>query len=283
MSSRPSQFPAPTHVSGFLAAATISIIVTLTLGARPRAGGTARAQEHNASHVTKPMTEAAMKRWSQSWWASHPRVGTASDQAPVATFTVANFIFDNDHNAGTQVDTVKITTGQTVLWQWVDGFHTLTNGSGASDPDAGTLFDQPSEPGHPQFSFTFNTAGKFPFFCRPHEGFGMTGVVLVSSTIDVGPFAGGALGFTVEPTPNPTQAGARFGFALRQPGRAHAEVLDVGGRLVKVIVDQELDAGPHTAAWDGLVGTGARAPTGVYYLRLRLPGFSGIRRVVIAH
>ena len=283
MSSRPSPFRAPTHVLGFLAAATISIIITLTLNARARAGNTARAQEHDGAHMAMPMTEAAMKRWSQSWWASHPRVGTASDQAPAATFTVANFIFDNDHNAGTQVDTVKILTGQTVLWQWVDGFHTLTNGSGASDPNAGTLFDQPSDPGHLQFSFTFNTAGKFPFFCRPHETFDMKGVVIVSSTIDVGPFSGGALGFTVEPTPNPTKAGARFGYALRQPGRARAEVLDVGGRVVRVIVDRELDAGPQAAAWDGRVSTGARAPAGVYYLRLRIPGFSGIRRVVIAH
>jgi plastocyanin len=229
------------------------------------------------------MTEAAMKQWSESWWASHPRVGTASTQVPAATFTVSSFIFNSDGNTGTQVDTVKIMTGQSVMWQWLDGTHTITSGSGGSDPNAGKLFDQPSDAAHQQFTFAFNTVGTFGFFCRPHEFFNMKGVVIVSSPTAVGPPTDLALGFTVDPTPNPTSSGARFGFALRQAGHVRAEMLDVGGRSIAVIVDREFDAGSHTATWDGRVRTGAPAPAGVYYLRLRSPGFSGIRRVVIAH
>lgn len=235
---------------------------------------------HKGGHIG--MTDAAMKRWAESWWASHPRVGTASVQAPAATFTVRNFYFDKDNNASTQVDTAKIMIGESVLWTWIIGFHTITSGVDSGDPDAGTLFNQPSDSGNQQFTFTFNAAGTYPFFCTFHEFLDMKGVVVVSSPVGVEPLPGAALGFTAGPTPNPAKAGAELGFALRQPGRAHAEVFDVRGRLVAVILDRHLPTGSHAATWDGRSLAGGMAPAGIYYVRLRLPGFTGARPLVIA-
>jgi plastocyanin len=259
----------------------ISIAITLALAARAR--GAAGALERDDHPRAMRMSQAAMSRSSASWWASHPRIGTASSQVPATTFTIGNFFFDRDGNSATQVDTARIITGQSVLWQWAAGFHTITSGTGGTDPNAGTLFDQPGDSGHPQFTFTFNAAGTFPFFCRFHELSNMRGVVIVSNPADVGPISRWPLGFTLEPTPNPTTAGARFGFALRQSGLARAEVFDVRGRLVAVVLGRELAAGPHDAAWDGRTSMGTRASAGIYYLRLRLPGFVGSRRLVIAH
>ena len=226
------------------------------------------------------MTEAGMKRWADTWWASHRPVGASSSQGASATFTVTNFRFDLDGNSATQIDTAKISVGETVSWSWITGTHTCTNGTGSGDPAAGTLFDQPMDTNHRNFSFSFPNPGTFNFFCRPHEFSDMKGVIIVSATTGApGPEA--ALGFTADPVPNPTRDGARFAFSLRTPGHARAEVYDARGRRVAVALDADLASGPHGGAWDGRVSGGGRAATGVYYLRLTLPGYTASRTIAI--
>jgi plastocyanin len=264
----------PTLVGQFL-----FLCFSLLILGPARAAGPQATPEHSG-HAG--MTDAAMASWASAWWSSHPRVGTSSLKAGAATFTVANFLFDADGNAATQVDTVMIAIGDAVTWQWIGGIHSITNGTGSEDPAAGTLFDQPSSVGAQQFTFEFNTAGTFHFFCRPHELNAMMGVVIVGGTTGVKPLAGEALGFTGGPWPNPTQSGVSFGFALRHAGRARAEVFDASGRRIALVLDRNLDAGPHTGAWDGRTLGGAPAENGLYYLRLRLPGYERSRAIAIA-
>ena len=235
---------------------------------------------HGDHAVHREMTEAEMAEWSRAWWASHSRVGTPSLGEPAATFMVSNNIFDLDGNLASQVDTARILVGQTVAWQWVAGTHTITSGEDG-DPDAGTLFDQPVTSAAPQFSFAFTGTGTFPFFCRPHGFLQMRGIVIVSSTTDA-PLPREALGFTAPPSPNPSRKGVTFGFAMTSAGRARAEVFDASGRRVAVLLNRDLEAGPHAAAWNGRVKDGAEAPPGLYYVRLTLPGYSANRAVAIA-
>ena len=261
-----------------MAAVPFTLGLALLVTVRP-----ARTTEH-AGHPGASghaaMTDAQMQRWAESWWATHPRVGAASSGAPAATFTVANFRFDSDGNTETQVDSVTIVAGQTVLWQWIIGIHSITNGVESGDADAGTLFDQPSNSGSPQFSFAFANPGRYPFFCRPHEGDVMRGVVVVLDPTGVEPTTP-TLGFTAGPAPTPSRGGVTFAFAMREPGRATAEVFDPSGRRVAIVLDRHLDAGPHTGAWDGRMLSGAPAEAGLYYLRLRLPGHAESRPIVI--
>src|SRR2546426_745205 len=207
------------------------------VGAAPHAG-------HDGS---APMTEDAMRRWVDQWFSEHPVVGRSLSPAVVVadTFLVGPNLttqFDTDGNLNTVVDTAKIEVGQAVLWRWVSGSHTVTNGSGSTDPQAGTLFDVPSTSTAPQFMFTFSAAGTFPFFCRPHELFNMKGVVVVSSPTGVPQISGGdvVVGFTAGPAPNPSHSGVSFRFTLRERGRAEAEVLDGQGRVVAVVLDREV-------------------------------------------
>jgi len=262
-----------------LTAVLVFSALTFVLAGRPARVAGQEAPQGHSGHAA--MTDAAMKRWADSWWASHPRVGTASRQAAAATFTVANFQFNADGNLATQVDTVHILVGEAVMWQWVIGIHSVTNGTGIDDPGAGTMFDQPISSANQQFTFTFTTAGTFPFFCRPHELNNMKGVVDVKSAAGVEPFPGGALGFTGGPWPNPTRTGVTFGFALRRPGRVRAEVFDARGRRIATALDRDLGAGSHVGAWDGRTSAGEPAGTGLYYLRLRLPGYQRSRAIAI--
>ena len=154
---------------------------------------------------------------------------------------------------------------------------------GSLDPQAGTLFDHPLDAsvGNQSFSFQFNTAGTYHFFCRPHESFGMKGVVVVRSLVSVDPTPGAGLGFTRAPWPNPTRGTTSFRFALDRPGHARADVFDVGGGHVATVLDCDLTAGSWDAGWDGRNAAG-RAQPGVYYLRLTLPGRTESRTIVVA-
>jgi len=76
---------------------------------------------------------------------------------------------------------VTIDLGETVTWINPEGkVHTTTNGTGFEDPNWGTLWDfwflnGPEE----AFSYTFDTAGVYPYFCLLHLDLGMTGTVTV--------------------------------------------------------------------------------------------------------
>jgi len=65
--------------------------------------------------------------------------------------------------------TLTINAGDTVRWVNQQGSHDVV----ASNGTFRSAF--PVQ----QFSFTFNTAGTFNYFCTPHAGFGMTGTITV--------------------------------------------------------------------------------------------------------
>jgi plastocyanin len=80
---------------------------------------------------------------------------------------------------------VNIKVGDTITWTNKDSvFHTVTSGTGPSDPSKGKEFDSGlSGPNAlttqgKTFSHKFMTAGEFPYFCEPHPT--MVGKVVVS-------------------------------------------------------------------------------------------------------
>jgi plastocyanin len=75
--------------------------------------------------------------------------------------------------------------GDTVRWRWDSGGHDVVSGSGGNADDR---FCSPNDRGcntNPlsnagaTYEHTFAQAGTFPYFCRPHASFGMTGRVIV--------------------------------------------------------------------------------------------------------
>ena len=98
--------------------------------------------------------------------------GTTGTTANTVNVTATSFRFTPQ--------TMTIKEGTTVTWTNTDTIeHTVTSGVNGV-PDG--KFDQLLQPGE-TFSFTFNTAGDFPYFCRFHFAMGMTGSVTVSTAI----------------------------------------------------------------------------------------------------
>jgi hypothetical protein len=86
------------------------------------------------------------------------------------------------------------------------------------------------------------------------------------------------------PTPNPVRSTARIAFDLSAPARVDLEVLDVSGRLIRVLAaGAEYPSGGHTLIWDGRNETGRRAAPGTYMMVLRAGTARGRGKIVIAH
>ena len=77
--------------------------------------------------------------------------------------------------------------------------------------------------------------------------------------------------------PNPFRTATTIAFSLAERSRVSLDVFDVQGRLVRRLLRDELrGAGRHTVAWDG---TG-RGSSGVFFIRLTVPGRSETRRMI---
>jgi len=72
--------------------------------------------------------------------------------------------------------------------------------------------------------------------------------------------------------PNPFNPRTDIRFELARPQLARVAVYDVTGRLVKVLVDRHLEAGPHVRTWHGRDSRGRQVPSGTYYVRLVADG-----------
>jgi plastocyanin len=225
---------------------------------------------------------ARMKSEMEEFYRHHPQRIPPVAGGPAATFTLSSFRFDADGSSSTPIDTARIFVGETVQWTLVSGFHSTTSGTGSTDPQVGALFDVSMPPTN-SFTFTYTSAGTFPFFCRPHEGFNMRGVVVVSQATDVTPIDARAdrRGFVGGPSPNPTTERTSFRFALREAGTVRIEVFDARGRRVAVVLDRDMSAGTYVAAWNGRSSDGAPVPAGVYYLKMRSEGGTDRAQVTV--
>jgi plastocyanin len=108
---------------------------------------------------------------------NHPaQIGTIATSTGEATFRVG--VVDNFFIPGE----IYIFEGDSIRWEHElnEGFHTVTSGLSSRPEDhPGALFDAESSNDRPNFTYRFDGAGDYPYFCIPHEDMGMKGVIRV--------------------------------------------------------------------------------------------------------
>jgi hypothetical protein len=88
--------------------------------------------------------------------------------------------------------------------------------------------------------------------------------------LDVPSFDDGGLVNFVNLKNNPLRRGAaEVDFGLAKADRVEVKVYDVGGRLVRTLVDRFFEAGPHKLVWDGVDNGGRQVPRGVYFTQVK--------------
>jgi len=85
--------------------------------------------------------------------------------------------------------------------------------------------------------------------------------------------------------PNPFNPVTTIDYSLAGENRVTIRVFDAAGRVVRTLVDSQVEAGLHTAVWDGATDTGSRAASGVYFVRMKADraakGFRASRKLVL--
>jgi len=77
----------------------------------------------------------------------------------------------------------------------------------------------------------------------------------------------------VQAFPNPFNPATEIRFTLPEAGLISLRVIDVAGRLQRVLVDgARYPAGESHLSWDGRDGTGRHLPSGRYFLVLEASG-----------
>jgi hypothetical protein len=96
------------------------------------------------------------------------------------------------------------------------------------------------------------------------------------------PSAGLTADFKLYPNvPNPFSLSTRIDFEIAKRGEVDVIVYDVAGRRVATLHSAELEAGPHTVAWDGKTADGRPAASGIYWYVLRTPAGRTSRSMVL--
>jgi hypothetical protein len=81
--------------------------------------------------------------------------------------------------------------------------------------------------------------------------------------------------------PNPFGSSTRLGFSIPQAEHVRLTILDVAGRIVRVLVDEEMSAGRHEVAWDGRDDGNRPLANGLYLYKLDAAGENVQRRMTI--
>lgn len=81
--------------------------------------------------------------------------------------------------------------------------------------------------------------------------------------------------------PNPFNPVTRIDFGLKTQGAVSLRIYDVAGRLVRVLVDEERDAGHYTEEWNGRDNGGRTVASGIYFYAIEAGDFRQTRKMVL--
>ena len=81
-------------------------------------------------------------------------------------------------------------------------------------------------------------------------------------------------------SPSPFRRETALNFTLATPSEVRLAIYDVAGRLVRVLVNEDLPVGDHSAVWNGRDGSGVPVAPGVYFVRLKSGTFDEAQQVV---
>ena len=84
------------------------------------------------------------------------------------------------------------------------------------------------------------------------------------------------------PVPNPAMGPMRLRWTMAAEGEAHLDVLDVSGRVVRVLQSGPASPGAYTTPWDLRDASGSRVAPGLYFVRYRANGETRTTRLAVS-
>ena len=81
--------------------------------------------------------------------------------------------------------------------------------------------------------------------------------------------------------PNPFNSSTLISFQLPHTSNVELEIVDLNGRVIKSLVNENKAAGSHDIRWNGKNEFGEDVPSGVYFYRLRADDFSASKKLLL--
>ncbi len=81
--------------------------------------------------------------------------------------------------------------------------------------------------------------------------------------------------------PNPFNPATNIEFQLPQNSHVSLKIYDLQGRLVRTLLNQEMEAGSHRVAWDGRDERGNGAASGIYLYHIKAGNYVETRKMVL--
>jgi hypothetical protein len=103
---------------------------------------------------------------------------------------------------------------------------------------------------------------------------------IFQSTTAVEPPAAPAARLALRAAPNPARTSQVLWFDLGASARGRVAIHDVAGRVVRVLAEGMLAAGPHRIEWDGRTSAGARVAPGLYFARVEAGAKSAVTKLL---
>ncbi|MCK4307320.1 T9SS type A sorting domain-containing protein [candidate division WOR-3 bacterium] len=82
-------------------------------------------------------------------------------------------------------------------------------------------------------------------------------------------------------SPNPVISETHIEYALPKTARVTLMIYDLTGRLVKTLVNEEIETGYHTVSWDGRDNSGKKVASGIYFYRMETDKFKATKKLTI--
>jgi subtilisin family serine protease len=213
--------------------------------------------------------------------------GAVSSTGTLASFSSVGPTYDGR----IKPDVVALGLGTACVAPWDSTGYTFSNGTSLSTPliaAAATLLAQAHPTWGPvEIRDALRMSGDQSASPDTARGWGLPDALLaIQGTAGV---PGRAPVFSAYARPNPfhTRTTLHFMVGTGARGNSGAEipvevsVHDVAGRLVRVLLEDRLPAGPHSVKWDGRDANGLRSPSGVYLMKVSFPGGGQVSKTLL--
>jgi YVTN family beta-propeller protein len=122
--------------------------------------------------------------------------------------------------------------------------------------------------------------GQSNFLTANYDDFSVIGLGTPGAEVGDEPSWGEDL-FLWQNAPNPFGGATTIAFRIPKATKVSLELYDLQGKLVRSLADGTQSAGTHPIVWDGRSNEGHRVVSGVYYYRLKTPGYEKSRKLVL--
>ena len=170
-------------------------------------------------------------------------------------------------------ENVNISVGDTVEWQWIEGFHTTTSDSTSGQ----NVWDAPIDPANPTYRFVITAPGIHNYVCTPHLSLGMVGTITAAPVSSVNEQGNLPEKYTLSQNyPNPFNPNTTISYSIPTSEFVVMKVFNAKGQEVKTLVNEQQPSGQYEVQFNE-----SNLASGIYFYRIKAGSFIDTKKMIL--